>query len=57
MEYRVRSGESLLDLTERTITGVVLVNALNTVIAVRGVLVLIRCDNGPGLIRSKTAAA
>jgi putative transposase len=42
--------ESLLDLTERSITGNDLVTALKRVVAVRGVPVLIRCDNGPELI-------
>ena len=42
--------ESLLDLTDRSITGEDLVRALKLVIAVRGLPVLIRCDNGPELI-------
>ena len=42
--------ESLLDLTERSITGEDLVTALKTIVALRGKLVLIRCDNGPELV-------
>lgn len=40
----------MLDLTARSITGEDLVTALETIIADRGVPVLIRCDNGPELI-------
>lgn len=42
--------ESLLDLTARSITGEDLVQALKLILVVRGVPVLIRCDNGPELV-------
>jgi len=42
--------ESLLDITERSITGHDVVVALIDIIAVRGKPVLIRCDNGPELV-------
>ena len=42
--------ESLLDITARSITGEDLVRALKLIIAVRGLPVLIRCDNGPELV-------
>jgi len=42
--------ESLLDLTERSITGQDLVTAIKRIIAVRGKPILIRCDNGPELV-------
>ena len=38
-----------IDVTARSITGADLVTALTHVIAVRGLPVLIRCDNGPEL--------
>jgi len=42
--------ESLLDITARSITGNDLVAAIDNIIAVRGVPVSIRCDNGPELV-------
>ena len=42
--------ESLLDITDRSITGKDLATSLKLVIAKRGLPVLIRCDNGPELI-------
>lgn len=42
--------ESLMDLTERSITGADFVNALDAIIAARGAPKVIRLDNGPELV-------
>jgi len=42
--------ESLLDITDWSITGGDLVDALRAIIATRGLPVAIRCDNGPELL-------